>query len=795
MSQVSQSSVGNIISDPYPIFFFQPARLSTHQPNMYCPKTFGSWAFRPLVLRRTARYVPKLKCGLKKRALGATFNAGSPGSGPTQMSADQLMQMLPSLPAQQQDLIRQVIETQGKDGLEKALSQALVPPDNEHQPGSEVAADDDVSSYEFGVNLLKQHLMESGLYENPQKHNKAFWKTFSDFSKLKPGPEDQPPFDLFAEIFEMAKLQPMPHIRPRCVKLVGDVIYSFNTVRMDPFNEVEYLDSLVAHGNTYRAIELWKSRRSKDDVKGSLYWLEVGALYYQESKNIRNAEVIAEEISNLFKGYVPPKVVIGFVSTYGQTRQLDKLNEWFEKLVTLTRNGVTRNKDLPSNGSAHIDQEEAYKMFNVPKSITEDELQVALRLLLDSRNWEKAAVLIDEMKASGIDISLDSTLATLDATTRRMVEYEPGAYSKRKRHQPAVESKKKLTVLISKLISEYPQLLENPKFYESWLRGLAGLEFYQNALMVVEAMINRGIKPSVNHMHTLIKALLAKNQQATALDLLQRMETRGPGSLYPPVSSSIYALFMQYGARRSNGEAVAEMVQRMKDHNCRHSTASFNTLMFYYYRHHDYQSIFDLYTTTVNQNGMNFFDQVNYRTLWLIFRDYYRELHVANVAANRGEQISVKTEQSTPPPNFREFFTSMIHSPKFKLSLNVYEYALHAFMLSRDYEAVGAVLCHLEEVNNIKLQGELVTSVFQLAHKLTTKTRFAFARPSKKDLLVQPGYSDPGSPSISWSDAVLKLCMVLRINEHEAQRLVAGSKELCELMNSESSSKNMGQIL
>lgn len=760
---------------------------------MYCPKTFGSWAFRPLLFRRTARYVPKLKSGLKKRALGATLNADPSGGTQPQMSVDQLLQMLPNLPAQQQDLIRQVIDTQGKDGLEKALSQAFVPSENSHQPEKEVMADEDASSYEFGVSLVKQHLVDSGLYENPQKHNKSFWKTFYDFSKLKPGPEDQPPFDLFAEIFEIAKLQPLPHIRPRCIKLVGDVIYSFNTVRMDPFNEVEYMDSLVAQGNAYKAIELWKSRRSKDDVQGSLYWLEVGALYYQESKNIKNAEAIAEEIGDLFKGYVPPKVVIGFIYAYGQAKQLDRLNKWFEKLVELIKNGVTRNKDAPSDSAAQIDQDEAYKLFNVPKNITEDELQVALKLLLDSRNWEKAAILIDQMKASGIDISLESTLATLDATTRRMVEYEPGAYAKRKRHQPAVESNKKLTILISKLISEYPQLLENPKFYESWLRGLAGLEFYQNALMVVEAMINRGINPNINHMHTLIKALLAKNQQATAMDLLQRMENRGPGSLYPAVNSSIYALFMQYGARRSNGETVAEMVRRMKDHNCKHSTASFNTLMFYYYRHHKYESIFDLYRTTVSQSGMSFFDQVNYRTLWLVFRDYYRELHVANVAAKSGEQISVKSEQSVSPPDFREFFTGMIHSPNFKLSLNVYEYALHAFMLSRDYEAVGAVLCHLEEVNNIKLQGELITSVIQLAHKLTTKTRFAFARPSKKELLVQPGYSDPESPSISWSDAVLKLSMILRFEEADAQRLLVKSKELCELMNSvEFSSKLAG---
>ncbi|ANB14687.1 Sov1p [Sugiyamaella lignohabitans] len=696
---------------------------------------------------------------------------------------DQLLEALPKLPAHQQDVVRSLLNNQGPAKVDKLLKESY------HMVGSKQGPTEQRKISAGGRINLRNKLIydpETSLetlqeyfplvLQNPTAFDKLFWKSVVQFYKItraqgaKVSEESPPPYQFFGELFEVAKLQTNTRIRYSCIKIVGDILYSYNTVRMDPFNEVEYMDSLSYFGNSYRAIQIWKSRRTKKDVEGSLYWLEVGILYHQQAKLLAKAEGLAEEMIQEF-GYMQPRVIIGFINSYGPTGNSQLIDKWVNQLTRVIElnNFKLANEKLSEEAEDRIDAERASALFNQIKAPSASDLEKVVALLLKNQLWSQTAVLIEYMEKCGMKNSAHRMLQVLDSTTRRLVNEVntpktliPKQF-RRSRRLAAPETNRQLMVVISKIISVYPEVLEYPKFYEAWLRGLTGLELYDNAITVLEAMIDRGIKPTPQHIMSLTRSLLGKNKIEIALELLARLE-ESSSEFSPAPTSSLYGLFISYGARRSDHELVSGIITRMYSQGLDQSPQTFNALLFYYYRHKDFDSLFKLLERVKGLKGFDL-SHANYRSIWMILRDYYNLFSLKALAVNG----------QTMPPNIRELFIQMVQSGNFRLSMNVFEYVLQTFLLAGDYEGAVAILCFMDTITNIKIPGVITVSVLQLASKIHQKTTYAFSRPSRNELIVEPGYE--AETAFSWEMVANKVCETLEI---DGQSTISAAKLFVE---------------
>lgn len=596
-----------------------------------------------------------------------------------------------------------------------------------------------LSEFQIEVNYLTKQLEVVG--EKPQVYRKVFWQGLRRLGKTPMSTGDKPPYELLAMSFELAKMLPPSQKRSFAIRVAGDVLYGFKDgIRMDPINEVEYMDALALFGNSYRAIEIWKSRKDKPDVKDSVYWSDVGILYYIQAKRLRKAQELAEETLAKYN-YVPPRCLVALIREYALVGEDLRVAEWYKQLVGAVTSAkkIEHSKEVRQN----FDQtEDALAWFNRKVDPTVEDLEAVLKALLHNSFWDEAMDLMDRMRELGLGTSVGASLSVLDKWTRAMFERgQTGRLSGRahRRGQPPRAASRQLTVLISKIVSTHPEVLDNANFYESWMRGLAGLGRHADAMGVVDAMVERGIQVTTAHATSLVKALLKQKQLDGALDLLAKIENREPDSCLPQPTDRLYALFIQYGSNRHNHELVQDMLRRMDAHSVEITDASFNALAFYYRRHRDFASAFDLFRQTL-ASGTGLTNR-SYRAMWLVLYDYYK----------------AGSNYQSQPLDPRELLASMMTRPRLTLSKDTFEACVETLLVSGDHVAVAGLLCYMDTVRGIKLDALVVTHLFQLAKRAkrassSDDTSLAAFRDGEFESKTK---EDAGIP---WSSVVETLC-------------------------------------
>lgn len=188
----------------------------------------------------------------------------------------------------------------------------------------------DISDENFTASLIQKAIETSTDVDN------NFWNAIRGFVSRRPGPQHIP---LFAKLFEVAKGD------MRAVYWVGRYLYSHKIVRLDPINEVFYLDALMAYGRTGTALSLWRSRLGREDTTNDSYWLEVGALYHLQAHLLIGAEAITEKISQQFQGYIPPRVSMGLALEYLRNGNKACSKHWIDRFLG-TPLGEDRGGDI-----------------------------------------------------------------------------------------------------------------------------------------------------------------------------------------------------------------------------------------------------------------------------------------------------------------------------------------------------------------------------------------------------------------------------------------------------------------
>lgn len=616
------------------------------------------------------------------------------------------------------------------------------------------------SIYQMEAEMLKEYIERSNISQNPTQKDHNLWKGLRNFSKLKPSPEDSPPLDVLLELFEVAKAQSTQYQKNLRVKQVGDIIYSCGkNIRLDPINESAYIDAMFSMGNKYKAMRLWESRVGKRDVLDSSYWQEVGVLLYLRRYNWKMAENLAQEMENEF-GYIPPKLILHFISVYCRLNSDDKIDEWYHKLLHSVQNRNRISKKLAKAKSVTASND----------SPSVDNLISSLQEFLKHSQWSMALINIKDLQSLNIEIPVFPMLKTIDQATRALSKIGRKKPNSQRQYRPTTKHSSDFVPLLSALISINPELLHSSSLYQSWLRGLTAMGLTQNAMQVFEAMVQRKIIPSVDDMAVLTQSLLNGHQWDTAWEVLSRMK-RKPSEddqILPDPTIRIYNFFLRYAIRSGYTEYVDRVIENMEPLLPHYSENSINMLLTFYSSTKQYGKIFDLYTPYIEKEIDP--SHAIWRQLWLTLRKVYQESSVL---------------ESIQAPDCRHLFSSMVSSQHYKPSLHVYEYAANTMILNNDTAGACAILCYMETSNSMSPTIILSTGLVDLALKIKHGSKALFAPAaggSRNEALVGSSHPALSEPTIPWETVTESICTTLELDPAEikaqAKKLAAEWEQL-----------------
>lgn len=668
---------------------------------------------------------------------------------PVIKTVQDLEKILPNMPPEEQARIRSLIDEYG-DGLNEYLAQAvdLGSAGTLDETGSSAPSNTPLNDYETAIGVLTQmveYIVEQeneGLTVDNEVYVKL-WDTVKMFGKIQPDPKIEPPLQVLVMLFQIAKAQNSARVRRQAIKSVGDILYGYQLVRLDPYNEVDYLSALIKSRNTGKAIKIWESRRSKKDVQNSIWWLEVGACLYQEAHDLAKAESLALELKQSFN-YVPPKVAFRFIQHYLGMRKTEKAWEWYQYMISAVREAGAPGE--PESIVGDLSPEEAEVLFNKKNVPSRNELVQVLDLFLKNLCSSYSVIIIKNLCEFGIEIPQDTILSTLETVSKNIVRMEEPnmrdmlsivakstAESSTESPTQLMYKQSLLKNVIQSLSEANPDLLKNPRFYHIWISSLANMDQLEAALEVLELMLSRRLSPPPMAFHSVLKSLLQRGRVDFALRVLGYMETNGasgyivtPPTLaaqdnsapissaapttptptttqtssktkvqIPPPYSMHYALFIQYGARRNRHSFVLSILDRMAQNNVRHDQSTYLALFYYRYRSRDFMGFFQLLNEAINVNRLQFSSE-GYRVIWTIVRDYYR--------SSTTKSASSSSSSSTPfEADLRSLFVRMLQSKDFKPLPEVYEPALRAFISANFIPEAFATILYMTNHNGLEL--------------------------------------------------------------------------------------------
>lgn len=644
-------------------------------------------------------------------------------------SVNDLEKILPNMPPDEQARIRELIDEYG-DSLNQSLEEAIDMSSAgtlEDEDGTTSLTTNPTSSneYEAAIGVLSEMVEQILEQENEgrQVDNDIYvklWSSVKMFGKITPDPSIEPPLQVLVILFQLAKAQSSPRVRRQAIKSVGDLLYSYQLVRLDPYNEVDYLSALTKSRNVGRAIKIWESRLLKEDVKGSIWWLEVGACLYQEAHDMARAEKLAHELKQCFD-YVPPKVITRFIKHYLGMRNSSKAWEWYQYMISAVRQAGGPGE--PESVTGDLSPEEAGVIFNRKSVPSKNDLLFVLDLFLKSLNSSYSIIIINDLCELGIEIPQNTILSNLETVAKNIVRLDGTtvndmiSISAPKESQSLEHNHALLTNVIQTISEANPELLDNQRFYTIWIAALANMNQLGAALQVLEKMLARDISPPPLVFHSVLKSLLLQGRIEFAFQVLEFMETNSvSGSIsesgqpkalskatIPTPGSMHYALFIQYGARRSKHSFVLNILDRMAERNVRHDQSTYLALFYYRYRSRDFMGFFHLLNDAINVNKQQFSTE-GYRVIWIIIRDYYR----SPTSAKSANPIEA---------DLKTLFIRMLQSKDFMPVLEVYEPALHALIRANAIPEAFAAILFLGNHNMIKLNPLFCFNLTRAAQK------------------------------------------------------------------------------
>uniref|UniRef100_A0A060T8X9 ARAD1D06534p n=1 Tax=Blastobotrys adeninivorans TaxID=409370 RepID=A0A060T8X9_BLAAD len=606
-------------------------------------------------------------------------------------------------------------------------------------------------SFQGAIDMIQQYMESTGVRTDPRASQDAvLWTAVSRLKRIDHSGES-PPFGVLVQLWELAKVQPIDK-RAERVKLVGDIIYSFERARLDPINEADYLFSLFSLGRKWKALALWHSRKTPD-IEGMRYWQEVGAILSLQRYDYRSAQEIIEAMEQTFN-YVPPHLTLQYLETFATARipsERGKVERWYDFLIApIVNNNYQLGPEEEVSMGRHISGQDAISRAESCPVTNESQLKEAIEILIKNKLWSTAKRVIEDLSSLGF-VPVPKIIEDLDRATR-LKQLKTKKRGRRYRYSPVTYNDSKSFVpLLTAIISAYPNVLNSSGLYHSWYRGLVNSGLYQDAIQVIEAMSAQSVPVEDGDIVILFEALLTKGQVSTALEFLSRLES-GQFAGHK-CSSDIYWPFIQYACRNGMDDLLDSVLPQLD----RYSQKVFSTLLTYYSDSHQLDKLRVLYNKAME--GAVVAELPILRVMWFVLRKLFQ---------NDPEQ-AVKV--ADPSLLFRLTISS---GPSSGVSLFIYETAMHTMMLNKQYASVCAVLKYLESEKNIQIPSAVVLGLLNLANKMEVGTRPVFPK-HRQDIVLKSGHKEKNSESFSWNDFADELCSLVQL---ERQKLLEDAEAI-----------------
>lgn len=240
---------------------------------------------------------------------------------------------------------------------------------------------------------------------NTNQIDDDFWKLVKIFCKSIKDSEWHEYTDTLLKLLELCKSADQDEYKKNTL-VVGSCLYRAKKVRLDPLNEIEYLDALSANNRVFDALRLWKSRVGRSDLEqlpDPSHWLVVGALYHLQAGLYPHAHNIATELHEK-TDKLPTKLVIALLTfqCLQKNPNMDYIKYWVhlfvnKQFVEATDVDVTEDTE---------DHELLFGSFGeYSPFISSDDIHIVLAALIKANHWNEVTAVLNKAGQVGVQIN------------------------------------------------------------------------------------------------------------------------------------------------------------------------------------------------------------------------------------------------------------------------------------------------------------------------------------------------------------------------------------------------------
>lgn len=568
--------------------------------------------------------------------------------------------------------------------------------------------------------------------------------------------------DLFAPeeyvaFFNLAKLGVVAD-QARDMKTVCDLFYPLGKFRVDPYNEMEYLQLLLDADQAQRALLYWTARvnHRSQDVQRLRWYHEFGVAALLSLGRIKQAQQEASRIVRDF-GWLDSNLVLHLCKTSPDSETMDRWSAQLTAQMSSSSAVLSRDPHVSLGNLTFTNI--ITKPGGPPRPFCESEEQLERHLSARTVSVAHLAELARLYIVRGRDVRglvkdpgvkrlmTNEDIGMMLATEASVVAKESHRAGRQSRGSADRGSDAPLQ-LFELIAVECPQLLSSADFYAAWLNVLT--YFDKRAVeRVLALMQEHGVELEAPHQVALA-AYYLKHDPERAQELLEADK------------AAVWGAFLRHYARAQEHELFAATLERFLARKRKPSPSTVAAVINYFHKQKDFgglwrsfnRVILNKYSPSDHLRTAAVFSQSLYRLLWKVLEDYYRAegdsavngnpsgVHsVAGTTARadtqwNGEWATETTREwemlnpgCVPAP--RNLFLKMISEQQTHSCTP--RHVLPAFIRSGDFVGALAVLRFYKDVVGYDLDGKEASQISQLLAK--TRIRVFHSKELKRPVM------------------------------------------------------------
>ncbi|ODV96876.1 hypothetical protein PACTADRAFT_1463 [Pachysolen tannophilus NRRL Y-2460] len=520
--------------------------------------------------------------------------------------------------------IQRLIETYQEEEEEVETGMGLIPENDDLKDLKEIAVELDRNTQRNKVSGLQTFI--SILRELNNEINKS---------------SKDVPIELIARAFELASQIPDERKKKISMYYSANLIYYPGKLRLDPINELFYIETLIQNKKFIKAENLWQSRKYKD-VKDQRFWYERGIGFYLSMNDVKKAEKLAFEILQKFN-YLHPSEYVNIIRHYSIILNNDtKYKFWLDKLIQDCCSKIgfdTEFKETENLGWLGEDHNAAFDHYNKIEKLRFTDMVELLKIVFQHEKCDDAIRLINLFLKQSPKVLpfLFNILQdpfhkkTLFQLHQRLKEIEKIEFREKiESLVPDKDESKKF--LMEQRNLKYLRYLENKKRKKtgdsknetSMLSRLSSVDCYK---LMKDFILRKEVSKAKELFDDMNEMRLNLIQAGYTVQEIDEFEK----SFIPPAQCGQFLLMLQVYGRTQDKDtliAIEALLSQMDELKIRKNTYFLNQLILTYYR----KKMFNKALEVIN---LEVFDKVKkddnfkitnllFKNIWMVYRDNYR---------------------------------------------------------------------------------------------------------------------------------------------------------------------------